>query len=142
VELEDGLKKLIPDETSFQIRKWVNLINLNGDSEISKEEFVSALRSFYSIQQINNFGTEYEKLHPAMKKALSEEEIPAEKIISELSNVIEDSGHTKTEIFHRIDINHNGLIDKVELLDGLKGLGVHVGLIAKVLTVFDRDASG
>jgi Ca2+-binding EF-hand superfamily protein len=59
-----------------------------------------------------------------------------------LSNAIEDSGHTKTEIFHKIDINHNGLIDKSELLDGLKNMGLHVGLIGKVLTVFDRDASG
>lgn len=49
---------------------------------------------------------------------------------------------TKTDVFHRIDINHNGLVDKEELLDGLKHMGIKIGLIAKVLTVFDRDASG
>lgn len=56
--------------------------------------------------------------------------------------MIEDNGLTKTEVFHRIDINNNGLVDKEELLDGLKSMGVRVGLVAKVLTVFDRDASG
>jgi Ca2+-binding EF-hand superfamily protein len=45
-------------------------------------------------------------------------------------------------VFHRIDINHNGLIDKTELLDGLKNLGIKIGFIGKVLAVFDRDVSG
>ena len=49
---------------------------------------------------------------------------------------------TKTETFNRIDINKNGLVDKEELTDGLKEIGISIGLIAKVLTVFDRDASG
>ena len=55
---------------------------------------------------------------------------------------IEDSGMSKAETFSKIDINHNGLVDKEELSDGLKGMGLEIGLIAKVLTVFDRDASG
>jgi len=33
-------------------------------------------------------------------------------------------------------------MDKQELHDGLKSMGINIGLIAKVLTVFDRDASG
>jgi hypothetical protein len=49
----------------------VSLINLDGNNQITKEEFVSSIRSFYSIQQINKFSTEYEKLHPALKKALT-----------------------------------------------------------------------
>ena len=49
---------------------------------------------------------------------------------------------TKTETFHKIDINHNGLVDKEELSTGLKEIGIGIGLIAKTLTVFDRDASG
>ena len=49
---------------------------------------------------------------------------------------------TKTETFHKIDINGNGLVDKSQLSDGLKEMGIAIGLIAKVLTVFDRDASG
>ncbi len=81
-------------------------------------------------------------MHPQLKRALNEEEIPAEKIIEQLSNAIEDQGLTKTDVFHRIDINHNGLVDKEELLDGLKNMGINIGLIAKVLVVFDRDASG
>lgn len=112
LELEDGLRAVLPEETAFQIKKWISLINLDGNNEITKEEFISSIRSFYSIQQINKFSTEYEKLHPALKKALTEEEVPAEQIIRDLSNAIEDSGHTKAEIFHKIDINHNGLIDK------------------------------
>lgn len=71
-----------------------------------------------------------------------EQDVPAEKIINQLSIAIEDSGLTKAEVFQRIDINHNGLVDKEELVEGLKHLGINVGLIAKVLTVFDRDASG
>jgi len=103
---------------------------------------VSAIRSFYSIQQIDKYSTEYDKLHPELKRAISNDEIPAEKIINQLSIAIEDSGLTKAETFNRIDINHNGLMDKQELHDGLKSMGINIGLIAKVLTVFDRDASG
>jgi Ca2+-binding EF-hand superfamily protein len=73
---------------------------------------------------------------------LAEEEVPAEKTINQLSIFIEDNGLTKAELFHRIDVNHNGLIDKGELFEGLKGLGIGVGLVGKVLAVFDRDASG
>lgn len=45
-------------------------------------------------------------------------------------------------MFHRIDLSRNGTIDKTELFEGLKSMGVSVGLIGKVLAVFDRDASG
>lgn len=76
---------------------------------------MSAIRSFYSLQQIDNFSSQYEKLHPKLKKAL-EEEVPAEKTINELSIFIEDNGLTKTEVFHRIDLSRNGTLDKAELL--------------------------
>ena len=77
-----------------------------------------------------------------MKKALAEEEFPTDKTINQLSIYIEDNGLTKKEVFYRIDVNHNGLIDKEELYEGLKGLGISLGLIGRVLAVFDRDASG
>lgn len=102
----------MPEETSYQIKKWVNLININNDNDITKEEFISAIRSFYSLQQIDKFSGEYDKMHPKLKKALAEEEIPTEKVINQLSIYIEDNGLTKTEVFHLIDINHNGLVDK------------------------------
>ena len=49
---------------------------------------------------------------------------------------------TKKEIFDFMDINKNGTIDKEELVDGLKGVGMNVAFIGKVVTVFDRDESG
>ena len=77
-----------------------------------------------------------------MKKTLAEDDFPADKTINQLSIYIEDNGLTKKELFYRIDLNQNGLIDKEELFEGLKTLGISVGFIGKVLTVFDRDASG
>jgi hypothetical protein len=37
IELEQAFKKLMPGETSFQIKKWVGMINLNNDREITRE---------------------------------------------------------------------------------------------------------
>jgi hypothetical protein len=54
-ELEEGFKKLLPEETPYQIKKWVGLINIDGNNDISREEFVSAIRSFYSLQKIDSF---------------------------------------------------------------------------------------
>ncbi len=102
---------------------------------------MSAIRSFYSLQQIDSFSNQYDKLHPKLKKAL-EEEVPAEKTINDLSIFIEDNGLTKTELFYRIDLSGNGTIDKAELCEGLKSLGIGMGMVGKVLAVFDRDASG
>ena len=36
-ELEQAFKKLMPGETTFQIKKWVDMINLNNDNEITKD---------------------------------------------------------------------------------------------------------
>lgn len=62
--------------------------------------------------------------------------------MKELADKIEDSGMSKTEVFNCIDLNGNGSVDKEELLDGLKGLGMQVGFVGRVLSVFDRDGSG
>ena len=64
------------------------------------------------MNNINIFNKQYEDAHPKLRKLLAEEEIPAEKILNQLSIKIEDQGLNKTELFHRIDINHNGLVDK------------------------------
>lgn len=36
-ELEQAFKKLMPGQTNFQIKKWVSMINLNNDSEITRD---------------------------------------------------------------------------------------------------------
>ena len=63
-ELEQAFKKLMPGETTFQIKKWVDMINLNNDNEITKDEFLNSIRCFYSLNQMSKFSTEYEKRHP------------------------------------------------------------------------------
>ena len=63
------------------------------------------------MNNINIFNKQYDDAHPKLKKAL-EEGIPAEKILNQLAITIEDQGLNKKELFHRIDINHNGFIDK------------------------------
>jgi len=51
----------MPNETKFNIKKWVKIINLNGDREISREEFVNSIRSFYALNQLDKFSSDYEK---------------------------------------------------------------------------------
>lgn len=77
LELENAFGRQFPDETGWQVKKWVNLININNDNQITREEYVTALRCFYTLQNINKFSTQYEQLHPKVKKALAEEDIPA-----------------------------------------------------------------
>ena len=63
-ELQQAFKKLMPGETTFQIKKWVSMINLNNDNEITKEQFLNSIRSFYSLNQMSKFSAQYEKKHP------------------------------------------------------------------------------
>ena len=58
----------MPAETSFQIKKWVAMINLNNDTVITKEEYLNSIRSFYSLTQMSKFSSDYEKKHPELKK--------------------------------------------------------------------------
>ena len=62
--------------------------------------------------------------------------------MKELSIKIEDSGMTKKEVFHFIDYDKSGEVSKEEMVDGLKTMGMHVGFIGRVMSVFDRDSSG
>lgn len=36
-ELEQAFQKILPDQTMYQIKKWVGLINFNHDLQITKE---------------------------------------------------------------------------------------------------------
>lgn len=49
---------------------------------------------------------------------------------------------TKKQTFDFIDFDKNGEVTKEEMADGLKQLGLHVGFIGRVMSVFDRDSSG
>jgi Ca2+-binding EF-hand superfamily protein len=129
----------MPGETTFQIKKWVSMINLNGDHEVTKEEFLNSIRCFYSLNQMSKFSSDYEKRNP--KVPGEEEEESVEKILKELSIKIEDSGMKKKEAFDFIDFDKNGEITKEEMVEGLKGMGMHVGFVGRVVSVFDRDSS-
>ena len=48
---------------------------------------------------------------------------------------------SKKEAFDFIDFDKNGDVTKEEMVDGLKSLGLHVGFIGRVMSVFDRDSS-
>ena len=48
---------------------------------------------------------------------------------------------TKTQFFHFVDLNKNGSIDNEELADGLKGAGMPLIFVGKVMSVFDKDGS-
>ncbi len=52
LELEEAFKKIMPGETSFQIQKWVRVINFNNDQQISRSEFTNSLRSVFALNQI------------------------------------------------------------------------------------------
>ncbi len=41
-----------------------------------------------------------------------------------------------------MDLNGNGLLDRNQLVEGLKSMGIHVGIIGNLLILFDRDTSG
>jgi hypothetical protein len=41
----------------------------------------------------------------------------------------------KKQVFHYIDFNKSGDVDKREIIEGLKSLGVGVGLIGRFLCV-------
>ena len=49
---------------------------------------------------------------------------------------------TKKQTFDFIDFDKNGEVSKEEMADGLKQIGLHVGFIGRVMSVFDRDSSG
>lgn len=48
---------------------------------------------------------------------------------------------TKTEAFHAMDINHDGMLNKEQLAEGLKKFGFNILFIGRVLSVFDRNKS-
>lgn len=140
-ELEQAFKKLMPGQTNYQVKKWVAMINLNNDSEITKEEYLNSIRSFYSLAQMNKFSTDYEKKHPELARKDGDEE-SSEAIMKELAFKIEDSGMSRQDTFNFIDFNKNGQISKEEMLEGLKRLGMNINFIGRVMSVFDRDSSG
>ena len=49
---------------------------------------------------------------------------------------------TKKDTFNFLDFNKNGEISKEEMFEGLKRMGLKVGFIGRVMSVFDRDSSG
>lgn len=83
------------------------MINLNNDSEITKEEYLNSIRSFYSLAQMNKFSTDYEKKHPELARKDGDEE-SSEAIMKELAFKIEDSGMSRQDTFNFIDFNKNG----------------------------------
>lgn len=46
-----------------------------------------------------------------------------------------------TEAFNFIDVNGSGDIDDQELFEGLKSLGLDIGLVGNILSLFDRNDS-
>jgi hypothetical protein len=49
----------MPDETKFNIKKWVKMINFNNDNQITREEFTNSIRSFYALNQLEKFSADY-----------------------------------------------------------------------------------
>lgn len=58
-ELQQAFEKLMPNETKFNIKKWVKLINLDNNEEITREQFVNSIRCFYALNQLDKFSSEY-----------------------------------------------------------------------------------